>query len=283
MKIYTSPEDTRRAVLEYKMKGKRVGFVPTMGYLHEGHLSLVREIKKSCDVVVASIFVNPLQFNDPNDLLKYPIDLERDFSLLTAEGVDIVFTPKASDIYQENNQTRVAVTKLSQPLEGEFRPGHFEGVTTVVALLFNIVQPDAAIFGEKDLQQLRLIEQMVRDLHFPITIIRGALIRESDGLALSSRNVRLSVEGRKQALLLSRSLQTARELSATDRSAISIITEVKKMYDAQSAVKLEYFSIADERTLESASALETGGVYRALVAAYVEGVRLIDNMQLASI
>lgn len=281
MKICASKGDIVAEITAAKSSGKRIGFVPTMGYLHEGHLSLAREIRKHCDVVVASLFVNPLQFNETSDYEKYPIDHERDFDLLKREGIDIAFVPAVTDIYQENSQTRVLVTELSKPLEGKFRPGHFEGVTTVVAALFNLVRPDVAIFGEKDLQQLRVIEQMVRDLHFPIKIIRGAIVREVDGLAMSSRNVRLSAEARSKALLLSRSLKHARELvQAGESSAVKVIEEIEKLYKDQDSVKLEYFSVADEDTLDEVTELLPGRPYRALVAASIDGVRLIDNSSL---
>lgn len=209
----------RQTLKAFRGAGESIAFVPTMGFLHEGHLSLVRTARRYASRVVVSIFVNPAQLNDPADFEKYPIDLVRDEQLLVSEGVDVLFIPTTETIYGSKKlsadseyQSWVSVDRLTQPLEGAHRPGHFRGVTTVVSVLFNLVQPDVAVFGEKDFRQLRVIEQMVLDLKFPIKIVRGELVREPDGLAMSSRNVRLSPAARSAALSISRGLMRAQQL-----------------------------------------------------------------------
>lgn len=234
-------------------------------------------MREEADSLVVSIFVNPLQFNDPDDFKKYPSTFESDAALLKEEGVDIIFAPSTDEIYPSGCETRVRVSELSKPLEGVFRPGHFEGVATVVTILFNIISPDAAIFGEKDFQQLRMIERLTADLRFPVRIMRGPIVREPDGLALSSRNARLSGEGRKNALVLSRALARAAELvKAGEMSASAVKSSCEKLLSPP--VKPEYFQLVDEEKLEPADILSPGGLYRALTACYVEDVRLIDNM-----
>ncbi len=192
MKTCTTVAALRAEMYAHRRAGRRIGFVPTMGALHEGHLSLARTLAHHCDIRVCSIFVNPTQFNDPKDYEAYVINLDKDKALLEREGVDLLFAPDVGEIYPAGFQTTVTVADISKPFEGALRPGHFAGVATVVTVLFNAVTPDVAIFGEKDFQQLRLIEQMVGDLKMDIQIIRGELVRDADGLALSSRNARLS-------------------------------------------------------------------------------------------
>lgn len=286
MLITGSIEEVRGFTRALRSAGKRVGFVPTMGYLHEGHMSLIDRARSEGTEVVASIFVNPTQFNNREDFEKYPIDLNRDTRLLSERGVSLLFTPTPKDIYGPSNapptnafQSWVTVDALSVPWEGAMRPGHFRGVTTVVSILFNIVQPDLAVFGEKDFQQLRLIEKMVDDLKLPISIVRGTLVREADGLAMSSRNVRLSSEARRDALLLSRGLFAAQTLfEGGERDPGRLTSVVREMLGQSSAIKVEYVACVSEHDLSELS--EVNRPARLLVAAVVGGVRLIDNIGL---
>jgi pantoate--beta-alanine ligase len=228
---------------------------------------------------VCSIFVNPTQFNDPKDYQAYCINLERDSQMLAAEGVDLLFAPGVEEIYPSGFQTTVRVSEVSKPFEGALRPGHFEGVATVVTILFNAVSPDVAIFGEKDFQQLRLVERMVKDLAMGITIIRGALVRDSDGLALSSRNARLSPAGRTDALLISQGLFAARErFRAGEQSSDILETIVRSYIGKMPKPEIDYVAVVDEGTLERVA--EAGPHTRILVVARVEGVRLLDNVEL---
>lgn len=275
MRTVSEPRELQRILRSLKNEGRRIGFVPTMGYLHEGHLSLVRQARQACDLTVVSIFVNPIQFNNPHDLAAYPQDLERDSRMLVGAGVDILFTPRRDQMYREGFQSYVELERLPLPWEGAHRPGHFRGVSTVVCVLFQVVQPDIAIFGEKDFQQLRVIEQMVEDLCMPIEIVRGALVREHDGLAMSSRNVRLSTQGRRSALSLSRGLQRAQELYGEGVQDPSTLIDACREILERVGAKVEYVAIVDEVSLESVS--KVGESHRMLIAAEVEGVRLIDN------
>jgi pantoate--beta-alanine ligase len=279
MKTCTTISDLRAEIQAHKRAGKRVGFVPTMGALHEGHLSLARTLTQHCDLRVCSIFVNPTQFNDPKDYQAYIINLDKDKALLEGEGVDILFAPSVEEIYPSGFQTTVTVNEVSKPWEGELRPGHFAGVATVVTILFNAVAPDVAIFGEKDFQQLRLIEQMVSDLSMGIEIIRGELVRDADGLALSSRNARLSVEGRRNALSISRGLFAA-QAAFRDGERVSENLEgiVARSVRAVPGAEIEYIAVVDERTLGRVSSIT--GACRMLVVVRVEGVRLLDNISL---
>src|SRR5512147_1718069 len=221
-----------------------VGLVPTMGYLHEGHLSLVRRAKKECDHVFVSIFVNPTQFGPKEDLAKYPRDLERDFRLIEPY-TDVVWTPSAEDMYPPGYQTWVEVEAVTRPLEGAMRPGHFRGVTTVVAKLFNAVQPHKAYFGQKDAQQVAVIRQMVRDLNFPLEIVVCPIMRESDGLAMSSRNVYLDPEQRKAATVLFRSLSTAKALfESGERDAEKVRGKMKEVLAGEPLADVQYVSCA---------------------------------------
>lgn len=279
MKTFTSIGPMRGEIRAHKSSGKRVGFVPTMGALHEGHLSLARELKDHCDVRVCSIFVNPTQFNDPKDYQAYVINLERDKALLEQEGVDILFAPSVEEMYPSGFQTTVSVNELSKPFEGALRPGHFAGVATVVTILFNAVMPDVAIFGEKDFQQLRLIERMVADLKLDISIIRGALVRDTDGLALSSRNVRLSPQGREDSLCISRGLRAALEAyrrGETSGAALEDIVATSARAVPHAVV--DYIAVVDEQTLERVE--RVGETSRILVVIKIEGVRLLDNIAL---
>ena len=268
--------DLRSNRLSYPGK---VGLVPTMGYLHEGHLSLVRRAREECDHVIVSIFVNPAQFGPKEDLSKYPRDLDRDLSLLEPLGVDLIWMPTAEIVYPPGFQTWVDVETITQPLEGAMRPGHFRGVTTVVAKLFNSVQPHKAYFGQKDAQQAAVIRQMTRDLNFPIEIVVCPIVREPDGLAMSSRNVYLDSEQRKAATVLSRALEAAKEKYESGvRDAEKIRIEMKEVLASEPLAEVQYVSCADYDTLEE---LETvNGKTLLSMAVFIGKTRLIDNVVL---
>jgi len=279
MKTTDQISEVRELVASARAAGKQVSFVPTMGYLHDGHLSLVEVAQQHGDFVVVSIFVNPAQFNNPADLEKYPRDTDRDLDLLKQAGVDLVFLPDKDTVYPAGFQSWVEVKELTVPFEGQGRPGHFQGVATVLCALFNIIQPDSAVFGEKDFQQLRLVEQLVSDLRFPLEIVRGPLVREEDGLAMSSRNVRLSPEGRKRALALSRGLKKAQEkFNSGTENALELVATVARELEKESAIKIFYLDLVDESDLSVLSEKVSAG--RILAAIEVDGVRLLDNIPL---
>jgi len=259
-----------------RLEGKRIAFVPTMGFLHEGHLSLVREGKKRGDVVIVSIFVNPMQFNQQADFATYPRSLEQDQHMLEEVSTDVLFYPKAQEIYPQGFQTAVEVDKVSQPLCGAFRPGHFRGVATVVTKLFNITKPHVALFGEKDFQQCVVIKRMVKDLNFDLEVLAMPTIREPDGLAMSSRNARLSPTERQTSLCLSRALNRAQEMVAHgERRASAILQVVQETIAREGGIRIEYVSLCHPETLEKVTAV-SGPTLLAL-AAWVGDVRLIDN------
>ena len=261
------------------LREQKLGFVPTMGALHEGHLSLVRAAKAAADVVAVSIFVNPTQFAPTEDFSRYPRDLQRDCALLEREGVDLVFAPSAPEMYPDGAVTWVTVENLSDRLCGRSRPGHFRGVATVVAKLFNIVEPDLAFFGQKDAAQVAIIRRMVRDLNLPVAIQVCPIVREDDGLALSSRNAYLSPDDRKMALVLYASLQRAQKLfHSGERDSAKLITEATKAFVWQPAARLDYFEIVDPETLEPMPSINRRAL--AAVAAFVGNTRLIDNVLL---
>lgn len=257
------------------------GLVPTMGYLHEGHLSLVRTATQDCASVGVSIFVNPTQFGPSEDLVAYPRDLERDLGLLAQEGIDLVWTPTVEELYPEGAPTWVTVDDLTEVLEGAQRPGHFRGVTTVVTKLFNAFQPDRAYFGQKDAQQARVLQRMTKDLLFPIDIVICPIVREPDGLAMSSRNKYLSPEQRQTATVLSRALDGAAELyKSGQREADALRGKMIEILAAKPLAEVQYISVADPETLQE---LE-GEISRALLsmAVFVGKTRLIDNRLLGS-
>jgi pantoate--beta-alanine ligase len=257
----------------------RVGLVPTMGYLHEGHLSLVRRAKEECDHVVVSIFVNPTQFGPKEDFSKYPRDVDRDLSLLEPLGVDLVWMPTLEIMYPPRYQTWVEVETITLPLEGAMRPGHFRGVTTVVAKLFNGVQPHKAYFGQKDAQQAAVIRQMTRDLNFPIEIVVCPIVREPDGLAMSSRNVYLNSEQRQAATVLSRSLRAAKgAYDIGERNAEKLRQITKEVLASEPLAQVQYVSCADYDTLEELDTV-TGKTLLSM-AVFVGKTRLIDNVVL---
>jgi pantoate--beta-alanine ligase len=247
-----------------------------MGYLHEGHLSLIRRAKAENVKVGVSIFVNPVQFNNPDDLDKYPRDLQRDLDLLAQEQVDLVWAPSPEIVYPAGYQTYVTVEELSKPLEGEKRPGHFRGVTTVVAKLFNVFQPHRVYFGQKDAQQVAVIRQMIIDLNFDLEMVVCPIVREPDGLAMSSRNVRLSPQGRQDALCLYRALQHAeKRIDEGERQSAALIAEMREIIEQVPRAKIDYISITDPHHLQPISEI----AHQTLIslAVYIDDVRLIDN------
>jgi len=262
-----------------RSRGGRLGLVPTMGALHEGHLSLIRAAKAKSDVVASSIFVNPTQFGPNEDFSRYPRDLEKDLALLERDGVDLVFVPSVEEMYPQQSVTWVAVEGLSDRLCGKSRPGHFRGVATVVAKLFNIVEPDIAFFGQKDAAQVAIIRRMVRDLNMPVAIEACPIVREPDGLALSSRNAYLSPQQRQDALGLFRSLLRVRELFADgERNPAILIKAAKNVLSGSSAVRLDYFEIVDPDELTPLALINQPALVA--VAAFVGNTRLIDNIVL---
>lgn len=278
MKIVRSKDTLRSTVQKWKRSGQTIGFVPTMGYFHDGHLALMRESIRISDKTVVSIFVNPLQFGPNEDLDKYPRDQERDSALALKTGVDILFLPQTEIMYPDGYQSVISVPLLSKGMCGESRPGHFQGVATVVAKLFNIVQPDYAVFGEKDFQQLAVLRQMVLDLNIPVTIIGHPIVRESDGLAMSSRNKYLSEAERHDALCLHAAIQFAtRRVADKDHvSSQEMIVAIENILNRSRTCRIDYIRVADAVTLEPVD-VATKGNLLALAAYFNEKVRLIDN------
>jgi pantoate--beta-alanine ligase len=279
MLTLTSAVQVTNVSKEAHRAGKRVGFVPTMGALHAGHLSLVRTARTQSDVVIASVFVNPKQFGPNEDFSKYPRDVEKDSAMLAAEKTDYLFLPSVEEMYPAGATSWVTVEGLSEKLDGRSRPGHFNGVTTVVAKLFNIVQPDFAFFGQKDAAQVAVVSKMVRDLNFDVRIVVCPIVRESDGLAMSSRNAYLSPEQRKQALVLYRSLMRVQTLADRgEGSSDRLKVAGEQVMSEESAVKLDYFEIVNRDTLDPVSDISGGALVA--VAAHVGSTRLIDNIVL---
>lgn len=278
MKIFRTIKELRSELTELRYQRKLISFVPTMGYLHDGHLSLVRYAKQNSDFCVVSIFVNPTQFGPNEDFNRYPRDEERDLDLLEKENCDFVFIPSAQEMYGQDYQTYVKVKKYSDILEGEFRPTHFEGVTTVVMKLFNIVQPDFAVFGQKDAQQAFIIQKMVDDLNIPIRIDVLPVVRENDGLAMSSRNVYLNDEERKQALCLYNGIKLAEKLfNDGERSAKVLIENVRNFISQYPLAKIDYVEIVNKKNFEQEEFLQKGEEYYLLLAVRIGNTRLIDN------
>ena len=279
MRILTTIHEMRAACRAARGTSKRLGFVPTMGALHDGHLSLVRAAKASCGIVAASIFVNPTQFGPNEDLAKYPRSFERDCELLEREEVDLLFAPAVEEMYPQGAVTWITVEELSGKLDGRSRPGHFRGVTTVVAMLCQIVEPDGAFFGQKDAAQVAIVRRMVRDLHVPTEIVACPIVREADGLAMSSRNSYLDVQQRKQALVLHRSRMLVSELfDRGERNAVRLIAAARKEFARDSSVRLDYFEIVNPESMDAVEEVSKGALVA--VAAYVDTTRLIDNILL---
>lgn len=276
---FTTIPDLKSWSRAQRSAGRRIGFVPTMGYLHEGHLTLVDEARRRAESVVLSIFVNPLQFGPAEDLARYPRDLPRDRALASARGVDALFVPTAAAMYPPGSEVRLAPGPIGERWEGAARPGHFTGVLTVLAKLFHLVEPDVACFGQKDVQQLTLVRRMVRDLDWPVDIVAVPTVREPDGLALSSRNAYLGAEDRSRAVVLSRALQAAHQAwRGGESGAAGLEARMRQELDREPTVAVEYISIADPEALAPVDPADKRTVVS--IAARIGGTRLIDNIQL---
>ena len=279
MKILHAGNEARTAVREAKNAGKIIGFVSTMGALHDGHISLVRAARARCAFVVVSIFVNPTQFGPSEDLAEYARTFDSDRRKLEAEGVDLLFAPSVEEMYPPGAVTFVTAEGISERLDGRSRPGHFRGVTTIVAKLFNIVEPDVAFFGRKDAAQAAIIRRMARDLMFSAEIAIVPIVREVDGLALSSRNVYLSPIERKQAIVLSRALREVEaRYKAGERSAARLIEAARQVFASEPSVRVDYIEVVDRESLEPTANAQNGTMVAA--AAFVGTTRLIDNLVL---
>ncbi|RKY29919.1 MAG: pantoate--beta-alanine ligase [Candidatus Omnitrophota bacterium] len=278
MKILEKIEDVKREIRRIKRKDKKIGFVPTMGYLHEGHISLIRKAREECDYVVVSIFVNPTQFGPGEDYKRYPRDLNRDIKILKKEKVNLLFVPKVEDMYPKDFKTWVIVEDLSEKLEGKFRPSHFRGVCTVVLKLFNIVEPDCAYFGWKDAQQLVIVKKMVEDLNIPVEIIGCKTVREKDGLAASSRNTYLSEKDREKALCLYKALHKIKEMVELEgiRESDILLKEGKKIIENTEGVKLQYLEAVNLKNLNPVKKIKKGVMVAGAIK--IGKVRLIDNI-----
>jgi pantoate--beta-alanine ligase len=280
MRIFNNKKDLKDCLLDYKTNKKTIGFVPTMGALHQGHLSLIEKAKQKNDIVVVSIFVNPTQFNNVEDLEKYPKTIENDIQLLTSASCDILFSPSVAEIYPNNVASeKFNFEGLEHQMEGKFRDGHFDGVGTVVKALFEIITPKKAYFGQKDFQQLQIVKKLVEKHHLPVKVKGRPIYREEDGLAMSSRNARLPKEERSIAPFIYKTLQKIQQ--KFDTKNISEINEwLENEFKKQPLLTLEYFTIADEKTLKSIESKKPGKKYRAFIAVFSGNVRLIDNIRL---
>jgi pantoate--beta-alanine ligase len=276
LRVIHDPAQMRRATFAWRRAGETVGFVPTMGFLHEGHLSLVRLAAARCDHVAISIFVNPAQFGPEEDLERYPRDLEGDLAKAAEAGAELAYVPEAATVYPEGYQTRITVPDLAAPLCGASRPVHFGGVATVVTKLFNVVQPDVAVFGQKDYQQLQVVRRLVRDLDLPVEIVGGATVREPDGVAMSSRNAYLSPEGRSQAVCLVGALREAwQRFDSGDRDVAALVGAAREVISAQPAARIDYVEIRHADTLEPVDTIGDRAVMA--LAVFFGKTRLIDN------
>ena len=278
MKLVHTVQELRAELAIQRQAGKKIGLVPTMGALHEGHASLVRRAVKENDIVVVSDFVNPTQFNDKNDLLKYPRTLEADCELLEKEGAAYVFAPSVEEVYPEPDTRQFSYAPLDTVMEGKYRPGHFNGVCQVVSKLFMMVEPDKAYFGEKDFQQLAIIREMVKQMQFPLEIIGCPIVREADGLALSSRNARLTDEQRQQALNISRTLFQSKEYAAS-HTVEETQQFVEESIAASEGLELEYFELVDGTILQKISSWEETDYAVGCITVFCGEVRLIDNIK----
>lgn len=279
MREITSVKEAHQFALKAKSHGRRVGFVPTMGALHEGHLSLIAEARKQCEIVMVSIFVNPIQFGPNEGFNNYPRDQKKDKKLLKDIGIDALFIPKAGEIFPDGFRTYVEVEGLSARLCGRSRPGHFRGVATIIVKLFNIIMPDAAFFGEKDYQQLQIIKRLARDLNYPIEICPVPTVREFDGLALSSRNRHLNTQEKRAATILYKALSLAKaEIEAGEKDLRKVITRMRSLIGSEPAVRIDYIELVDPLTLEERRGVQ--GKMVALIAAHLGRTRLIDNLMI---
>lgn len=278
MQVTTTVEETRKLVKNWKKEGKTIGLVPTMGFLHEGHASLIRRCREENDIVVVSDFVNPTQFGPTEDLEAYPRDFKRDSELCESLGTDLIFHPEPKDMYHDPH-AYVSIDTLSDTLCGQTRPIHFKGVCTVVSKLFNIVAPDRAYFGQKDAQQLAIIRKMVQDLNFDIQIVGCPIIREEDGLAKSSRNTYLSAEERKAALILSKTIFMGQKMvEEGEKDAVKLVEAMKKNIETEPLAKIDYVKAVDGLTMQQVTELKSPALVA--MAVYIGKTRLIDNFMI---
>jgi pantoate--beta-alanine ligase len=277
MQIFMESGPLQAYTRQQKRQQLSIGLVPTMGALHAGHISLIDASRKANDLTVCSIFVNPTQFNNPTDLEKYPRTPDADLAMLSEAGCDVVFCPQVSTMYAQRSQMKLDFGQLDKILEGEFRPGHFSGVGLVVGKLFNIIQPDAAYFGQKDFQQFKVIETFVDELKFNVRLVCVPIVRENDGLAMSSRNKRLDEDGRRRAPVLYQCLQQMR-LQLIAGTAFSIVEREAKETCKKNNIRLEYVALADDKDLSALETIEGSSNPVLLIAGYVDDVRLIDNL-----
>jgi len=277
MEIVTTRKDLRNKIDQWKNEGKVIGFVPTMGALHKGHLSLVKEARKHCDVVVVSIFVNPTQFNNPDDLKTYPRDLDKDVKMLEDLSVELIFSPTVKEMYPEEDTRQFDFGNLDKVMEGKYRPGHFNGVAQVVSKLFDQVTPDKAFFGEKDFQQLAIIRHLVKDLKMPVDVVGCPIVREPDGLAMSSRNMLLTPEMRKNAPVIAETLSESLNFAPgkTVKETIDLVTE---KINNTGELEVEYFEIVDGDTLQAVENWDDRNYIVGCIAVFAGKVRLIDNV-----
>ena len=278
MKRINTPAEWNPLWLSHLQKNEKIGFVPTMGALHQGHLDLVQKSVQNTDITLVSIFVNPTQFNNPEDFKKYPNTLEEDLKKLESAGVDYVFVPEVNTMYPEKAELKLDFGDVERVLEGKFRPGHFNGVGVVVSKLFHFIRPHVAFFGQKDLQQVAIIKRLVRDLSFPIELEIVPTRREEDGLAMSSRNLRLSSEERKQALILIHSLKKAKKELFDGKSWLQVQKEIERDFQQVPLANLDYFELVHPDTFESQSEFSPAKKSSICVAAYLGEIRLIDNL-----
>ena len=283
MEVISCLSEMQKSSLQWEREGKKIGFVPTMGSLHQGHLSLIDLVRDQSDLVILSIFVNPTQFAEGEDLEKYPRELERDLQLCKEHEVDFVFTPRMEDIYKENASTYIVEKSVSEKLCGQFRPSHFKGVTTICAKLFNLCRPTFVALGQKDAQQVSVLKRMIEDLHFPIEVIVGPIVRESDGLAMSSRNVYLNDTQREDARLIFQALITVKKLVDEEktRKVDRMKEEIMRILQLGNSVRVDYAEVVNRNTME----IEEGIISEEsllVVAVWVDSVRLIDNMGLSN-
>ena len=283
MEVISCLSEMQKSSLQWEREGKKIGFVPTMGSLHQGHLSLIDLVRDQSDLVILSIFVNPTQFAEGEDLEKYPRDLERDLQLCKEHEVDFVFTPRMEDIYKENASTYIVEKSVSEKLCGQFRPSHFKGVTTICAKLFNLCRPTFVALGQKDAQQVSVLKRMIEDLHFPIEVIVGPIVRESDGLAMSSRNVYLNDTQREDARLIFQALITVKKLVDEEktRKVDRVKEEIMRILQLGNSVRVDYAEVVNRNTME----IEEGSISEEsllVVAVWVDSIRLIDNMGLSN-
>ena len=278
MEIFKQITPLKAFLRDLKCQGKSVGLVPTMGALHAGHISLIKASKSQNHVTVGSIFVNPIQFNNPNDLLKYPRSLDKDILLLETEGCDVLFSPENNEMYPENATVTLDFGVLDKVMEGQYRPGHFSGVALVVSKLFNIVEPDHAYFGQKDWQQFAIIRKLTEEMNFGVRLQSVSTLREPDGLALSSRNFRLSPEERKKAGVFYRGLSMAAKALKDGAGLGEVKKEVKRFIEDSEGVRLEYLELADSKNLNLLENVEESNQPILCIAGYVGEIRLIDNM-----